>query len=199
MNAILIESIVQLDNAIEGEQKIALSGSTVLVAIRVKETVWIACSGDSGALACTQNAQEEIVSGVMLHEQHTVENERQRLQWIAAMRPDLLGGCFSRRIFEPPKGIMKFHGSWRPSENDIGSRVLHWDYHLTSSPMPTTIVEDDVIVSTLKNSSSSHETGFRSKAPMLSGSGRYMRLLGLLGCARGVGDFGTSCFDIRAL
>ena len=57
------------------------------------------------------------------------------------------------RMFQSPdirttKGIMKFHGSWRPSEDDIGSRVLHWDYHLTSSPMPTTIFEDDVVVST---------------------------------------------------
>ena len=95
---------------------------------------------------------------------------------------------------------MKFHGSWRPSEDDIGSRVLHWDYHLTSSPMPTTIFEDDVVVSTSSKSSdrNSHETGFRTKAPMLSGSGRYMRLLGLLGCARGVGDFGTvaSCRSV---
>ena len=95
MKAILVESIVQLDNAIEGEKKIERCGSTVLIVLRAKETVWVTCSGDSGALACTRNDQDEIVKGVILHEQHTVENERQRLQWIAAMRPDL-----SRRMFQ---------------------------------------------------------------------------------------------------
>jgi serine/threonine protein phosphatase PrpC len=204
LGAILNESVVQLDNAIEGEKKIELSGSTVLVLLRAKGRIWIACSGDSAAVACTTattntTKDDEDVRGAMLHTQHTVENERQRLQWIAAMKPDLLRGCFSRRIFEPPKGIIKFHGSWRPSRDDIGSRVLHWDYHLTSAPMPTTIFKEDVVVVTEGSSRHRNETGsFRTKAPMLSGSGNYMRLLGLLGCARGVGDFGTvaSCRSV---
>ena len=50
MKAILVESIVQLDNAIEGEKKIERCGSTVLIVLRAKEN-WVACSGDSGALA----------------------------------------------------------------------------------------------------------------------------------------------------
>ncbi len=191
IEAILIESVIKLDSAIKVEKNLELAGSTVLLALKAKGEIWIACSGDSAATACTRNVRNGNVSGKMLHTQHTVRNERQRLQWIAAMRPELLGGCFSRRLFEPPKGIMKFHGSWRPNLDHIGSRVLHWDYHLTSAPMPTTICEEDVVVKTKTNEKEVEKSGFRTKAPMLSGSGDYMRLMGLLGCARGVGDHET--------
>ena len=82
-------------------------------------------------------------------EPHTIESERKRLQAVAYHNPELLGGAFSRRIFEPPPGRRKWKGSFIPNKEDIGMETMAYD-HFSDVLVKTIVTKEDVIAESAK-------------------------------------------------
>ena len=130
-------------------------GCAVVIVVEMGGLFWIANCGDSGATAVvtssTTTLEEKETNFRVLDvtEPHTIESERKRLQAVAYHNPELLGGAFSRRIFEPPPGRRKWKGSFIPNKKDIGMETMAYD-HFSDVLVKTTVTKDDVIAESSK-------------------------------------------------
>ena len=177
----LQESFTTLDRKIrkisETCEKSIKGGAAMIVVFRCGNVVWVANAGDCQAVVATEHEEEEENTALNVCDTHTVTNERRRLQRIAYENPKLLGGVFSRRIFEPPSGMKKFRGRWTPRDTDIGTSVQCWDFDSDLS-VSSKITRSDVM-------SEKSQNGCLFKSPMICGK----HLFGVIQCSRGIGDY----------
>ena len=108
----------------------------------------------------------------------TPETDRQRIQWVAYQRPDLLRHPVTRE-----KIYNRHVLSRKVGRADIGTSVMYRDFYMSGwSARDVTL--DDVRLE-----------------PMISGRGKFCRLLSTMGVARGLGDHGlmvkSSCVNCK--
>ncbi|XP_033114622.1 protein phosphatase 1H-like isoform X2 [Anneissia japonica] len=127
-------------------------GCTALVALFVLGKLYVANAGDSRAVICRG---KEVIP---MSSDHTPLSERQRLQTIAKLHPNLLGDEFARLEYQK-----------RVGRKDIGKKRLYRDAHMTGWAYKT-IEEDDL------------------KFPLVYGDGKKARVLATIGVSRGLGD-----------
>ncbi|XP_032996564.1 protein phosphatase 1M [Lacerta agilis] len=127
-------------------------GCTALAALYLQGKLYVANAGDSRALLVRKQ------SIVPLSTEFTPETERQRIQHLAFVYPELLADEFIR--FEFPR---------RLRGDDVGQKVLYRDYSMEGWGYKT-VAKDDL------------------KYPLIHGHGKQARLLGTLAVSRGLGD-----------
>ena len=97
----------------------------------------------------------------------TPETDRQRIQWVAYQRPDLLRHPATRE-----KLYNRHVLSRKVKQEDIGTSVMYRDFYMSGwSARDVTL--DDVRLE-----------------PMITGRGKLCRLMATMGVARGIGDHG---------
>ena len=153
----LEESFVEMDEQIRAERSTFLikGGCTAIVALFLQNKLYIANAGDCRAVLLLNNMTK-------LHEMSmdfTPETDRQRLQKLAYLQPQLLGRYFGRLEYQR-----------RLRKKDIGHRVLYRDRHMKGWAYRT-ITEEDV-----------------NQVPMIIGHGKRARLMATIGTTRGFGD-----------
>ena len=97
----------------------------------------------------------------------TPETDRQRIQFIAYQRPDLLRHPVTRE-----KLYNRHVLSRKVGHDDIGSSVMYRDFYM-SGWSARDVTSDDVRLE-----------------PMITGRGKMCRLMSTMGVARGIGDHG---------
>ena len=97
----------------------------------------------------------------------TPETDRQRIQFIAYQRPDLLRHPVTRE-----KLYNRHVLSRKVGHDDIGSSVMYRDFYM-SGWSARDVTADDVRLE-----------------PMITGRGKMCRLMSTMGVARGIGDHG---------
>ncbi|XP_059509303.1 protein phosphatase 1H-like isoform X2 [Stegostoma tigrinum] len=144
----------QMDQQIEREQKAhgTLGGCCALAVVYLLGKIYVANAGDSRAILIRNG---EIIP---LSNEFTPESERQRLQYLAYLQPDLLGNEFTHLEF--PRRIQ---------HREVGRRMLFRDYSMTGWAYKT-IEEDDL------------------KFPLVYGEGKKARVMATIGVTRGLGD-----------
>ncbi|XP_069693404.1 protein phosphatase 1H [Periplaneta americana] len=143
----------------EDKQKYKIKGGcTALVALFILGKLYIANAGDSRAVLCKSRTP------IPMSNDFTPETERQRVRQLAALQPELLGGEFTHLDFNR-----------RPSQRDLGKRILYRDAHMTGWAYKTVTSED-------------------LKIPVVYGEGKRSRVLATIGVTRGFGDH-----DLKAL
>ncbi|XP_037107962.1 protein phosphatase 1H [Syngnathus acus] len=144
----------QMDDLIEKEKaSYAISGGCcALAAIHLMGKLYVANAGDSRAIIIRN---KEIVP---MTNEFTPESERQRLQYLGFLRPELLGNEFTHIEF--PRRIQHC---------ELGKKMLYRD-HTMSGWAYKTIVEDDL------------------KFPLIYGEGKKARVMATIGVTRGLGD-----------
>ena len=103
VSAMMEDTFVRLDRVMfrESEKRSKLTGSrikggcTTIVVIVAKNMLWTASAGDSAAvgLSC-EDKDAKFLSTI-----HTVQGDRIRVQRLGRLRPDLLGGVFTPRMY----------------------------------------------------------------------------------------------------
>ncbi|KAJ6651091.1 hypothetical protein lerEdw1_000816 [Lerista edwardsae] len=150
-----LESAFQECDEVIGQEMEATNlsgGCTALVALYLKGKLYVANAGDSRALLVRKQ------SIVPMSTEFTPETERQRIQHLAFIDPNLLADEFTR--FEFPR---------RLKGDDVGQKVLYRDYSMEGWGYKT-VEKDDL------------------KYPLIHGHGKQARLLGTLAVTRGLGD-----------
>ncbi|XP_061640990.1 protein phosphatase 1H isoform X2 [Phyllopteryx taeniolatus] len=144
----------QMDDLIEKEKaSYAISGGCcALAAIHLMGKLYVANAGDSRAIIIRNT---EVVP---MTNEFTPESERQRLQYLGFLRPELLGNEFTHIEF--PRRIQ---------HSELGKKMLYRD-HTMSGWAYKTIVEDDL------------------KFPLIYGEGKKARVMATIGVTRGLGD-----------
>ncbi|XP_035487643.1 protein phosphatase 1H isoform X1 [Scophthalmus maximus] len=144
----------QMDELIEKEKtSYAISGGCcALAAIHLMGKLYVANAGDSRAIIIRNN---EVVP---MTNEFTPESERQRLQYLGFLRPELLGNEFTHIEF--PRRIQ---------HSELGKKMLYRDHTMTGWAYKT-IVEDDL------------------KFPLIYGEGKKARVMATIGVTRGLGD-----------
>ncbi|KAK7865981.1 hypothetical protein R5R35_009407 [Gryllus longicercus] len=143
----------------EDRQKYDMKGGcTALVALFILGKVYVANAGDSRAVLCRNDV------AIPLSNDFTPETERQRIRRLAALQPELLGADFTHLDY-----------CRRPSEKDLGKRILYRDVFMTGWAYKTVTKAD-------------------LKCPVVTGEGKRSRVLATIGVTRGFGDH-----DLRAL
>lgn len=127
-------------------------GCTALVVLHFQGKFFVASAGDSRAIVVQQN------DVLPLSNEFTAITERQRIQHLAFLKPDLLGEEFSR--YEFPRRVKR---------NDVGKKILYRDYFMSGWGYKTA-EEDDL------------------KYPVVHGDGRQTRVMGTIAVTRGLGD-----------
>ncbi|MEE6493367.1 hypothetical protein FKM82_016798 [Ascaphus truei] len=102
---------------------------------------------------------------IPMSQEFTPETERQRLQFLGFLKPQLLGNEFTFREF--PRRI-------QPRE--LGKRMLYRDHTMTGWAYKT-IVEDDM------------------KFPLIYGEGKKARVMATIGVTRGLGDHDLKVYN----
>uniref|UniRef100_A0A672F7K9 Protein phosphatase, Mg2+/Mn2+ dependent, 1J n=3 Tax=Salarias fasciatus TaxID=181472 RepID=A0A672F7K9_SALFA len=95
----------------------------------------------------------------------TPESERQRLQYLGFLRPELLGNEFTHIEF--PRRIQ---------HSELGKKMLYRDHTMTGWAYKT-IVEDDL------------------KFPLIYGEGKKARVMATIGVTRGLGDHDLKVYN----
>ncbi|XP_035858237.1 protein phosphatase 1H isoform X2 [Sander lucioperca] len=121
-------AFTQMDDLIEKEKmSYAISGGCcALAAIYLMGKLYIANAGDSRAIIIRNN---EVIP---MTNEFTPESERQRLQYLGFLRPELLGNEFTHIEF--PRRIQ---------HSELGKKMLYRDHTMTGWAYKT-IVEDDL-------------------------------------------------------
>ncbi|KAK7916465.1 hypothetical protein WMY93_012226 [Mugilogobius chulae] len=151
----------QMDDLIEKEKaSYAISGGCcALAAIHLMGKLYVANAGDSRAIIIRNN---EIIP---MTNEFTPESERQRLQYLGFLRPELLGNEFTHIEF--PRRIQ---------HNEVGKKMLYRDHTMTGWAYKT-IVEDDL------------------KFPLIYGEGKKARVMATIGVTRGLGDHDLKVYN----
>ncbi|XP_044906965.1 protein phosphatase 1M isoform X2 [Felis catus] len=136
-----------------------VGGCTALVAVSLQGKLYVANAGDSRAILVRKDEVRPLSS------EFTPETERQRIQQLAFVYPELLAGEFTRLEF--PR---------RLKGDDLGQKVLFRDYHMRGWSYKC-VEKSDL------------------KYPLIHGQGRQARLLGTLAVSRGLGDHQLRVLD----
>lgn len=134
-------------------------GCTALVVLSLQGRLYIANAGDSRAVLVQKNDVTQITRDF------TAETERQRIQQMAFMYPQLLGNEFTR--YEFPR---------RLKLQEVGQKVLYRDYFMTGWGYK--LVEEDDL-----------------KYPLIHGHGRQTRIMATLAVSRCFGNHNLKVFD----
>lgn len=153
----LEEAFVEMDEQIRAERSTFLikGGCTAIVALFLQNKLYIANAGDCRAVLIMDN----FTTIHPMSMDFTPETDRQRLQRLAYLQPQLLGKYFGRLEYQR-----------RLRKKDIGHRVLYRDRHMLGWAYRT-IGEEDV-----------------NQVPMIIGHGKRARLMATIGTTRGFGD-----------
>ncbi|XP_037535383.1 protein phosphatase 1H [Nematolebias whitei] len=151
----------QMDDLIEKEKtSYAISGGCcALAAINLMGKLYVANAGDSRAIIIRNN---EVIP---MTNEFTPESERQRLQYLGFLRPELLGNEFTHIEF--PRRIQ---------HSELGKKMLYRDSTMTGWAYKT-IVEDDL------------------KFPLIYGEGKKARVMATIGVTRGLGDHDLKVYN----
>uniref|UniRef100_A0A9L0TLA6 Protein phosphatase, Mg2+/Mn2+ dependent 1M n=2 Tax=Equus caballus TaxID=9796 RepID=A0A9L0TLA6_HORSE len=136
-----------------------VGGCTALVAVSLQGKLYVANAGDSRAILVRRDEVRPLSS------EFTPETERQRIQQLAFVYPELLAGEFTRLEF--PR---------RLKGDDLGQKVLFRDHHMSGWGYKC-VEKSDL------------------KYPLIHGQGRQARLLGTLAVSRGLGDHQLRVLD----
>ncbi|XP_069861484.1 protein phosphatase 1M isoform X1 [Dipodomys merriami] len=136
-----------------------VGGCTALVAVSLQGKLYVANAGDSRAILVRKDEVRP------LSFEFTPETERQRIQQLALVYPELLAGEFTRLEF--PR---------RLKGDDLGQKVLFRDHHMSGWSYKRVEKAD-------------------LKYPLIHGQGRQARLLGTLAVSRGLGDHQLRVLD----
>ncbi|XP_027750965.1 protein phosphatase 1J isoform X1 [Empidonax traillii] len=150
-----------MDDQIEREraaQHLA-GGCCALAAIYLMGKFYVANAGDSRAIIIRNG---EIIP---MSREFTPETERQRLQFLALLKPELLGKEFTHLEF--PRRI-------QPKE--LGKKMLYRDQNMNGWAYKK-IEEDDL------------------KFPLIYGEGKKARMMATIGVTRGLGDHDLKVFS----
>lgn len=152
---------------IEGDREkyLAPGGCTALVMVMLLGKLYVANAGDSRGTCCMSSSN--IV--IPLSNDFTPESERERVRYLAAMQPELMGHEFTAREFLR-----------RPTRQDLGKRVLYRDPLMEGWSFRTLTIED-------------------LKIPVVSGEGKRSRVMGTIGVTRGFGDHDLKAMNTRVL
>ncbi|XP_022104014.1 protein phosphatase 1H-like [Acanthaster planci] len=147
-------AFVDMDDQIR-QEKLYFSvsgGCTVLVALFLLGKLYIANAGDSRAIICKGS---EVIP---MSTDFNPVTERQRVQYLASVKPELLGDEFSALEFQK-----------RVHRKDIGKKVMYRDCTMTGWTYKL-VTEEDL------------------NFPLVVGEGKKARLLATIGVTRGFGD-----------
>ncbi|NWS47757.1 PPM1J phosphatase, partial [Probosciger aterrimus] len=149
------------DDQIEQEQasQRLAGGCCALAAVYLMGKFYVANAGDSRAIIIRNG---EIIP---MSREFTPETERQRLQFLAFLRPELLGKEFTHLEF--PRRI-------QPRE--LGRKMLYRDQDMNGWAYKK-IEEDDL------------------KFPLIYGEGKKARVMATIGVTRGLGDHDLKVFS----
>uniref|UniRef100_A0A673JIF2 Protein phosphatase 1H-like n=1 Tax=Sinocyclocheilus rhinocerous TaxID=307959 RepID=A0A673JIF2_9TELE len=144
----------QMDDLIEKEKEsYSISGGCcALIVIHLLGKLYVANAGDSRAIIVRNS---EVIP---MSYEFTPESERQRLQYLGFLKPELLGNEFTHIEF--PRRIQ---------HSELGKKMLFRDHTMTGWAYKT-IVEDDL------------------KFPLIYGEGKKARVMATIGVTRGLGD-----------
>uniref|UniRef100_A0A3P8WCB1 Protein phosphatase, Mg2+/Mn2+ dependent, 1J n=1 Tax=Cynoglossus semilaevis TaxID=244447 RepID=A0A3P8WCB1_CYNSE len=151
----------QMDDLIEKEKtSYAISGGCcALAAIHLMGKLYVANAGDSRAIIIRNNTV------IPMTNEFTPESERQRLQYLGFLRPELLGNEFTHIEF--PRRIQ---------HSELGKKMLYRDHTMTGWAYKT-IIEDDL------------------KFPLIYGEGKKARVMATIGVTRGLGDHDLKVYN----
>ncbi|KAG8589497.1 hypothetical protein GDO81_006415, partial [Engystomops pustulosus] len=151
----------QMDKRIERERTSHSidGGCCALVTVYLMGKLYVANAGDSRAIIIREGKTIE-----MSHE-FTPETERQRLQLLASINPELLGNEFT--CLEFPRRIQ---------QKELKKRMLYRDHTMTGWAYKT-IEEDDM------------------KFPLVYGEGKKARVMATIGVTRGFGDHDLKVYN----
>uniref|UniRef100_A0A670YMC0 Protein phosphatase, Mg2+/Mn2+ dependent 1J n=1 Tax=Pseudonaja textilis TaxID=8673 RepID=A0A670YMC0_PSETE len=144
----------QMDYQIEQERvtRQATGGCCALTVVYLLGKFYVANAGDSRAIVIRNG---EIIP---MSREFTPETERQRLQFLGYLRPELLGNEFT--YFEFPRRIQ---------QKEVGKKMLYRDQNMNGWAYKR-IEEDDL------------------KFPLVYGEGKKARMMATIGVTRGLGD-----------
>lgn len=168
--AVSLESLVmgvienafkQMDDLIQKEKaSYTISGGCcALAAVHLMGKLYVANAGDSRAIIIHN---DEVIP---MSNEFTPESERQRLQYLGLLRPELLGNEFTHMEF--PRRIQ---------HKELGKKMLYRDHTMTGWAYKT-IVEDDL------------------KFPLIYGEGKKARVMATIGVTRGLGDHDLKVYN----
>uniref|UniRef100_A0A4W4HTQ7 PPM-type phosphatase domain-containing protein n=1 Tax=Electrophorus electricus TaxID=8005 RepID=A0A4W4HTQ7_ELEEL len=151
----------QMDDLIEKEKaSYSISGGCcALTAVHLMGKLYVANAGDSRAIIVRNN---EVIP---MSNEFTPESERQRLQYLGFLKPELLGNEFTHIEF--PRRIQ---------HKELGKKMLFRDHTMTGWAYKT-IVEDDL------------------KFPLIYGEGKKARVMATIGVTRGLGDHDLKVYN----
>ncbi|RXM95820.1 Protein phosphatase 1H [Acipenser ruthenus] len=161
--AVSLESLVigaienafkQMDKQIERERSLhsITGGCCALTVLHMVGKLYVANAGDSRAIIIRN---QEVIP---MSSEFTPETERQRLQYLGFLKPELLGNEFTHIEF--PRRIQ---------HKELGKKMLFRDHTMTGWAYKT-IEEEDL------------------KFPLIYGEGKRARLMATIGVTRGLGD-----------
>jgi len=150
----LQETFVEFDEKIKSEKLDYFidGGCTALVALFILGKLFVANAGDCRAVIYKD------FDPIEMSNDHSPDSERQRIQQVAYLRPNLLSDEFTRLQFQH-----------RPRKKDIGTKQLYRDRHMNGWGLKV-IDRNDL------------------KPQLISGEGKRSRLLDTIGVTRGFGD-----------
>uniref|UniRef100_H3CMN1 Protein phosphatase, Mg2+/Mn2+ dependent, 1H n=1 Tax=Tetraodon nigroviridis TaxID=99883 RepID=H3CMN1_TETNG len=150
-----------MDMQIEKEKGVynISGGCTALAVIYLLGKLYVANAGDSRAIIIRAG---EVIP---MSAEFTPESERQRLQFLAYMQPQLLGNEFTHLEF--PRRVQR---------KEVGKRMLYRDFTMSGWAYKT--IEDDDL-----------------KFPLIYGEGKKARVLATIGVTRGLGDHSLKVHD----
>ncbi|KAG8450880.1 hypothetical protein GDO86_003229 [Hymenochirus boettgeri] len=134
-------------------------GCCALVAVFLMSKLYVANAGDSRAIIIRK---EETIP---MSREFTPETERQRIQFLAFLKPELLGNEFT--YLEFPRRIQ---------QKELKKRMLYRDHTMTGWAYKT-IEADDM------------------KFPLIYGEGKKARVMATIGVTRGLGDHDLKVFN----
>uniref|UniRef100_A0A673ZQC7 Protein phosphatase, Mg2+/Mn2+ dependent, 1J n=1 Tax=Salmo trutta TaxID=8032 RepID=A0A673ZQC7_SALTR len=158
---IIENAFKQMDELIEKEKtSFTISGGCcALAAIHLMGKLYVANAGDSRAIIIRN---DEVFP---MSNEFTPESERQRLQYLGLLRPELLGNEFTHLEF--PRRIQ---------HKELGKKMLFRD-HTMNGWAYKTIIEDDL------------------KFPLIYGEGKKARVMATIGVTRGLGDHDLKVYN----
>lgn len=161
VTGIIENAFRQMDDLIEKEKaSYSISGGCcALAALHLQGKLYVANAGDSRAIIIRNN---EVIP---MSNEFTPETERQRLQYLGFLKPELLGNEFTHIEF--PRRIQ---------HKELGKKMLFRDHTMTGWAYKT-IVEDDL------------------KFPLIYGEGKKARVMATIGVTRGLGDHDLKVYN----
>ncbi|XP_069489436.1 protein phosphatase 1J isoform X5 [Ambystoma mexicanum] len=151
----------QMDQQIEHKRSTyhALGGCCAMAVVYLLGKLYVANAGDSRAIIIRNGKV------IPMSREFTPESERQRLQFLAFLQPELLGNEFTHLEF--PRRIQY---------KELGRRMLFRDHSMTGWAYKL-IEEDDL------------------KFPLIYGEGKKARVMATIGVTRGLGDHDLKVYN----